>query len=73
MMTARCSSFSTGTCTLASGDGASYLYFGKGFAWAMGLANEVRERLSTSVISEHSMERMALGAVFVFRTVCFSP
>jgi len=38
----------------------------------MGLANEVRERLSTSVISEHSMERMALGAVFVFRTVCFS-
>ena len=49
------------------------MYFGKGFAWAMGLANEVRERLSTSVISEHSMERMALGVVFVFRTVCFSP
>ena len=24
------------------------------------------------MISEHSMERMALGAVFVFRTVCFS-
>ena len=72
MMAARCSSSARGRA-LASGDGASYLYFGKGFAWAMGLANEVRERLSTSVISEHSMERMALGAVFVFRTVCFSP
>ena len=46
VMAARCSSSARGRA-LASGDGASYLYlyFGKGFAWAMELANEVREAL----------------------------
>ena len=42
------------------------MYFGKGFAGPWGLPTRCG-RLSTSVISEHSMERM--GAVFVFRTV----